>query len=454
VMIAMAGMYLAGTPTFESFATGTILVVAVAMVGSLTVLHAILSWLGDRVEKGGVPIIKDHPWNAAESGIWSKILDPVLRHPVVSVVLSAALLVFLALPAFRLHTANESVESLPQDVSSIQTYNRIQDTFPGGGIPAVVAVSSSGGPSPQVRRGIAAMAAQAKASPLFQPPITLQTFPDRSVVQVSIPVAGDGTDSRSNAAVDELRDKIIPATIGAVPGVTADVTGFTAESKDFNDVTKSHAPLVFVFVLSAAFLLLLFTFRSIVIPIKAIILNLLSVGAAYGVIVWIFQDGHLQSFLGFNSTGAIISWMPMFLFVVLFGLSMDYHVFILSRIREAFDWGMPTDEAVSHGIKTTAGVVTSAAVVMVAVFATFATLSLVFFKELGVGLGVAVLIDATLVRAVLLPASMKLLGDWNWYLPRWLEWIPRIGPGGVPDLPPADLRAGEPAPGLASDPSR
>ena len=278
--------------------------------------------------------------------------------------------------------------------------------------------------------------ARAKASSLFQPPITLDTFPDRSVVQVNIPVAGDGTDSKSNAALDELRDSIVPATIGAVPGVSADVTGFTAASRDFRDTTKSHLPLVFAFVLTAAFLLLLFTFRSIVIPVKAIILNMLSVGAAYGVIVWIFQDGHLQSFLGFHSTGAIISWMPLFLFVVLFGLSMDYHVFILTRIREAYDRGMPTDEAVSHGIKITAGVVTSAAIVMVAVFAVFATLSLVFFKELGVGLGVAVLIDATLVRAVLLPASMTLLGDWNWYLPHWLEWLPRVGPVAAPALPP------------------
>ena len=405
------------------------------------------------MEKGGVPIIKHHSWNASESGIWSRILDPVLRHPVISIVLSAGLLVFLALPAFRLHTANQSVESLPQDVSSIQTYNRIQDTFPGGGIPAVVVVSSANGPSPQVRHGIAAMVARAKASPLFQPPITLETFPDRSVIQVSIPVAGDGTDARSNAALAELRDTIIPATIGAVPGVTADVTGYTASSKDFNDATKSHVPLVFAFVLTAAFLLLLFTFRSIVIPIKAIILNLLSVGAAYGVVVWIFQDGHLESFLGFNSTGAIISWMPLFLFVVLFGLSMDYHVFILTRIREAYDRGMSTDEAVSHGIKTTAGVVTSAAVVMVAVFAVFATLSLVFFKELGVGLGVAVLIDATLVRAVLLPASMKLLGDWNWYLPRWLGWLPHVGPVGAPSLPPQTEDWGEAAPALPPNPS-
>jgi uncharacterized membrane protein YdfJ with MMPL/SSD domain len=379
------------------------------------------------------------------------VLDPVLRHPVISVLLSAGLLVFLALPALRLHTENQSVESLPQDVSSIQTYNRIQDVFPGGGIPAVVVVSSANGPTPQTREGIVRLVAQAKASPLFKPPITLDTFPDRSVIQVNIPIVGDGTDSKSNDALDELRDSIIPATIGAVPGVTADVTGFTASSKDFKDATKSHLPLVFAFVLTAAFLLLLFTFRSIVIPIKAIILNLLSVGAAYGVIVWIFQDGHLESFLGFHSTGAIISWMPLFLFVVLFGLSMDYHVFILTRIREAYDRGMPTDEAVSHGIKTTAGVVTSAAAVMIGVFAVFATLSLVFFKELGVGLGVAVLIDATLVRAVLLPASMTLLGDWNWYLPRWLEWIPHVGPVGAPALPPPPGHAGERAPTLAQD---
>jgi uncharacterized membrane protein YdfJ with MMPL/SSD domain len=435
VMIAMAGMYFAGTPTFQSFATGTILVVAVALVGSLTVLPAILSWLGDRVEKGGVPILKNRPWNAGESRAWKKILDPVLGHPVIAIVLAAGLLVFLALPALRIHTANESVESLPQDVSSIQTYNRIQQVFPGGGIPAVVVVSSDHGQTPQVRREIEQMAATARGNPLFKPPITVQTFPDPNVVQVSIPVAGDGTDSKSYDAVNELRDTIIPGTIGAVPGVTADVTGFSAESKDWTSVTKSHLPIVFGFVLTAAFLLLLFTFRSIVIPIKAIILNLLSVGAAYGVIVWIFQDGHLESFLGFKSSGAIISWMPLFLFVVLFGLSMDYHVFILTRIRESYDRGMTTEEAVSHGIRTTASVVTSAAAVMIAVFAVFATLSLIFFKELGVGLGVAVLIDATLVRAVLLPATMTLLGDWNWYLPHWLEWIPRVGPVGAPSVP-------------------
>jgi uncharacterized membrane protein YdfJ with MMPL/SSD domain len=426
VMVAMAGMYLAGASTFQSFATGTILVVAVAVVGSLTVLPATLAWLGDRVEKGGVPIIKDQPWNAGESALWSRILNPVLRHPVVSILGAGGLLVVFAIPAFSLHTANPGVETLPQDLSVIQTYNRIQDAFPGGPIPAVVAVSANDVTSPEVKGAIADLRKQAAASPDFEQPITTDISSDRTVEQVSIPLAGDGNNSQSTAALAALRDRIIPATIGAVPGATGDVTGYTADSEDFTDTMKSHAPLVFAFVLLAAFILLLFTFRSIVIPFKAIVLNLLSVGAAYGILVWIFQKGHLESLLGFESTGAIVSWMPIFLFVVLFGLSMDYHVFILTRIREAFDRGMPSDEAVAHGIKTTAGVVTSAAVVMIAVFAIFATLSLLIFKQLGVGLAIAVLIDATIIRAILLPATMKLLGDWNWYLPSWLEWLPQV----------------------------
>ena len=428
VMIAMAGMYLAGAPTFQSFATGTILVVAVAVVGSLTVLPAILAWLGDRVEKGRIPFLSKRSWNS-ESRVWSRILNPALRHPVVSVLVAGGLLVFLAIPAFGLHTATPGVDTLPQDLGVIKTYNRIQGAFPGGPIPAEVVVQADDVKSLEVVRAINDLKAQASASPNFKEPITTTTNTDHTVEVVDIPVAGDGTDAQSTAALAELRDKLIPATIGRVPGTTADVTGYTASSTDFNDAMKSHAPVVFVFVLSAAFLLLLFTFRSLVIPIKAIILNLLSVGAAYGVMVWIFQEGHLESVLGFKSNGSIVSWMPLFMFVVLFGLSMDYHVFILTRIREAFDRGRPTEEAVSHGIKTTAGVVTSAAVVMISVFAIFATLSLLIFKELGIGLAVAVLIDATIIRGVLLPATMKLLGDWNWYLPKWLEWLPKVGPG-------------------------
>jgi len=250
--------------------------------------------------------------------------------------------------------------------------------------------------------------------------------PNKQVAAVSIPLAGNGTDDASYRALAALRDHVIPATIGKIDGVSADVTGLTAQSKDFNNLVKARAPLVFAFVLTLAFCLLLVTFRSVVIPITAITLNLLSVGAAYGVMVWIFQYGHLEGLLGFTSLGGIVAWLPLFLFVVLFGLSMDYHVFILTRVREAYDHGQPTGEAVRHGIRSTASVVTSAAIVMVFVFGIFATLSAIDFKMLGVGLAVAVLLDATIVRAVLLPSTMKLLGDWNWYLPAWLEWLPRL----------------------------
>jgi RND superfamily putative drug exporter len=436
VMIAMAGMYLAGAPTFESFATGTIIVVAVAVVGSLTVLPALLAWLGDRVERGAVPIISKMPWNAGESGLWARILNPVLRHPVISVIASVGVLVTLAIPAFSLHLAVPGPTSLPQNIKVVKTYNRIQSTFPGDAIPAVVVIRSGNVTSPEVAQAIRELRERAAASPLFKQPTTLKVNPARTVADVEIPVVGDGNNVASNRALAALRDNLLPATVERLPNTTADVTGQTASSKDFNDTMKSHAPIVFAFVLSAAFVLLLVTFRSLVIPIKAIVLNLLSVGAAYGVLVWIFQYGHFESFLDFRSTGSITSWMPLFLFVVLFGLSMDYHVFILSRIREAFDRGHPTEEAVALGIKGTAGVVTSAAVVMVSVFAIFATLSLLIFKQLGVGLAVAVLLDATLVRGVLLPATMKLLGDWNWYLPKRLEWLPHVGPGDGEGLPP------------------
>ena len=243
-------------------------------------------------------------------------------------------------------------------------------------------------------------------------------------------------------ALAKVRDDLVPQTVGKVRGVEAVVGGDTAMTKDYNDMVKANAPIVFLFVLGLAFMLLLVTFRSLVIPVKAIVLNLLSVGAAYGVLVLVFQDGHGEKLLGFESTGAIEPWLPLFLFVILFGLSMDYHVFILSRVREAFDRGMTTEDAVSHGIRSTASTVTSAAIVMVAVFGVFATLSSIVFKQLGIGLAVAILIDATLVRAILLPATMKLLGDRNWYLPKKLGWLPHIEhePAVAPPLPRAPIR--------------
>jgi anti-anti-sigma factor len=443
VMIAMAGMYITGDPTFTSFGTGTIMVVAIAMLGSLTVLPALLSKLGDRVEKGRVPFHKgltreDH----GERGLWSAIVDRVLRRPVLSAALAGGALIVVAIPAFSLHTVNPGVQGIPRDLPIMQTYDRIQAAFPGDPLAADVAVTAPDVTSEEMRTAITRMRIRAASTGQLREPMTVTVNPDRTVAAVSMPIAGNGTDDASDAALATLRDDVIPATIDRVPEAEALVTGMTAQSADFNELMKSRAPLVFLFVLGLAFVLLLVTFRSIVIPLKAIVLNLLSVGAAYGVLVFVFQEGNFESLLGFESIGGITSWLPLFLFVLLFGLSMDYHVFILSRVREGFDRGMKTDAAVAHGIKSTAGVVTSAAVVMVAVFAIFATLSALEFKQMGVGLAAAVLIDATIIRAVLLPASMKLLGDWNWYLPRWLEWLPEVAhEPAVPTPAPAEAPA-------------
>ena len=424
VMTAMAGMFFTGSKTFSSFAIGTMIVVAVAMIGSVTVLPALLSKLGDNVNKGRVPFL--HRETARESRLWGWIVERVMRHPVITGGAATALLVALALPALGLHTATPGAQGLPQDMAVVKTYDRIQKAFPGGPAPASVVIRADDVTSPKVAGAIKQLGARATAEPSMGRPVSMSVSRSHHTAVLDIPLAGEGTDATSDRALMKLRDDLIPQTLGTVDGVKADVTGMTAGSKDFNDVMKSNAPIVFAFVLTLAFLLLLVTFRSIVIPIKAIVLNLLSVGAAYGVLVWIFQDGHLEKQLGFHSNGAITSWLPLFLFVILFGLSMDYHVFILSRIREAVDRGMSTDRAVAHGIKSTAGVVTSAAFVMVGVFSIFATLSMLEFKQMGIGLAVAVLIDATIIRGVLLPASMRLLGDWNWYLPKWLGWLPRV----------------------------
>jgi anti-anti-sigma factor len=445
VMIAMAGLYITGSAEFMSFGTGTIIVVAVAMVGSLTVLPAVLSKLGDRIEKGHVPFLKrlrkeDH----GERGLWSAIVERVLHRPLLWAGLATAVLVLLALPAFRLHTVESGVQGLPQDLPIMETYDRIEAAFPGEPLGAEVVVTAPNVESEAMRTAITRIRIRAIASGGFREPVTITVNPDRTVAAMSIPIAGNGTDDTSNAALETMRDEVIPASLEPVPDAEAFVTGITAGSVDFNDLMKTRAPLVFLFVLSLAFVLLLVTFRSIVIPIKAIVLNLLSVGAAYGVLVLVFQDGLFEGLLGFESIDGIVSWLPLFLFVLLFGLSMDYHVFILTRVREAFDRGMTTDGAVAHGIKSTAGVVTAAAVVMVGVFGIFATLSYIDFKMMGVGLATAVLIDATIIRGVLLPASMKLLGDWNWYLPKWLEWMPQVTPEpsvGAPVAAPSDAAA-------------
>jgi RND superfamily putative drug exporter len=428
VIVAMAGMFFAADKTYLSFGIATIIVVGVAMLGSLTVLPALLSRLGTNVDKGKIPFVHRFRNDAEGSRLWSWILRPTLRHPVMAVVLGGGALLLLALPAFRMHTAQSGFEALPKNAPTVETIQRVQDEFSNGNVtPALVAVKANTD-DPETQRAIAALKTKALASGEAKSPIDVEISPSHDVARVTIPLVGEGVDSESNAALATLRNEVLPATIGRLPEAEWAVSGLTAQSVDQNELLKSKAPIVFAFVLTFAFVLLLLAFRSIVIALKAIVLNLLSVGAAYGVLILTFQYGWGEGILDFTSNGGIAYWLPIFLFVILFGLSMDYHVFILSRIREAYDRGLSTEEAIESGITKTAGVVTSAAIVMVGVFFVFALMPILDMKEMGIGLAAAVLIDATIVRAVLLPASMKLLGDWNWYLPGWLEWLPRLEP--------------------------
>ena len=437
VMVAMAGMFLTGDAGFASFGAATITVVAVAMLGSLTVLPALLSKLGDNVDRLRIPFVHRLRRDDGEGRVWGAIIDRVLRRPALSAALAAGVLVALAVPAIQLHTANPNIDTYPQNL--LKTYKRMKAAFPGTQVAANVVVKAPNVDAPAMKEAIGQLEWRALSHGLMYEPIDVDVNEAKTVANISIPVRGSGTDSKSNEALAALRDEIVPVTVGSVSGAVAGVTGETAQSKDFNDQMKTVAPLVFGFVLLFAFVLMLVSFRSLVIAAKTIVLNLLSVGAAYGILVLVFQHGWGKQLLGFEFTGGIDPFLPILLFVILFGLSMDYHVFVLSRVREGYESGMTTDEAVAHGIKSTAGVVTSAAIVMVGVFAIFATLQMMIFKQFGVGLASAILIDATLIRAILLPASMKLLGDWNWYLPRWLEWLPRLEHEKTPEAPPAQV---------------
>ncbi len=424
VIAAVAGMFFGGSGIWTSVAIGTILVVAIAVAGSLTVLPATLGWLGDRVERGRIPLLSRR--RSGDSRLWGAILDRVLRRPALAAALAGGLLLVLAVPALSMRTEEGGPDDLPRSLAAMQTYDRIHEAFPGEPVRAVVAIDRGGAGAAAVRDGIARLREQAVATGLMAEPITAEESPSGHVTLVSVPLAGSGTNETSAHALRTLREEIVPSTVGSVAGVETAVTGPTAVSEDFKALLAERMPLAVAFVLVLAFALLLVAFRSPVIAAKAVVLNLLSVGAAYGLLVAVFQWGWGERLLGFDSTGAIVAGLPLFMFVVLFGLSMDYHVFILSRVREAYDRGLSTEDAVAHGIKTTAGTVSAAAFVMVAVFSIFVTLSIVHMKQFGFGLAAAILIDATIVRAVLLPATMKLLGRWNWYLPSWLGWLPRL----------------------------
>jgi uncharacterized membrane protein YdfJ with MMPL/SSD domain len=429
VIAAMAGMFFSGNAIFSSFGIGTILVVAVAMIGSLTFLPAVLSYLGQKgwLEKGRLPFIaKRRHKNQGESRVWNAILNRVLARPVASVLLAGGLLVALSIPALGMQFKEAGTEGMSRSQPIIQTLDRMDAAFPGGTLPATVAIKAKDVTTPEVQNAIKDLQQKAIASGQLSEPTSVEVNPDKTVAMVSLAIKGKGTDEASNRSLETLREDVVPATVGKLDNAEVAVGGMTAWSKDFLDTMKSHLPIVFGFVLAMAFILLLVTFRSIVVPIKAIVLNLLSVGSAYGILTLVFQDGHGEKALGFTSVGGITPWLPLFLFVVLFGLSMDYHVFVLSKVRELVDRGRSTEQAVAEGIKSTAGVITSAAAVMVVTFSAFATGSDQMMKQMGIGLAAAILIDATIVRAVLLPATMKLLGERNWWLPKRLGWLPKL----------------------------
>ena len=446
VMISLAGLLLTGIDLFTGIAVGTILVVGVAVAGSLTFLPALLSLLGSWADRGRIPFLGRHRTEARPSRLWATLVRQVVRRPLIWGGAATVALLALAAPALGMRTGSPAID-LPSRLPVVQTLGQIQRDFPGRPAPAQVVVTGGDVSGPGMRAAVAALQTRASAHGVIHRPVTAQLAGGGRGLLISVPLAGNGTDATSRRALLALRDRILPGTVGRVPGASYAVTGNTAGGYDFGAALRSRTPLVFAVVAGLALVLLMVAFRSLAIPLISIGLNLLSVGAAYGLVTLIFQDGRLQGLLGFTSFGAIIPWVPLFMFVFLFGLSMDYHVFILSRIRELRARGKPHREAVVGGIASCSGVVTSAAVIMVAVFSIFATLSIIELKMIGVGLASAVLIDATVVRGVLVPAALALLGEHSWYLPRWCS---RLLPAG------SQLAAGQaraPEVRLASEPT-
>jgi len=428
VCVAMAGMLFTGLAEFEAMGLASLMVVAVAMVGSVTVLPALLSLLGERVEKGRIPFLRRRSRRGnGQSRFWTAVLRRVLAKPLVSVLVATGALLAIAAPAVGMKTENLTLDQeFGNSLPIVGTYDRVNDAFPGGSEPAEVIVKAKDINAPEMKQALADFKAQAVSSGASRGPVDIKLHDAQNVAFVYVPLVGGSDQDKAAKSLEKLRDEVRPATLGKVEGVQAPITGQVAGSKDFNDQLLGSVVPVFAFVVVFAFLLMLLSFRSLTVAITSIVLNLLSVGAAYGILVAVFQHGWGASLVGAEGVGAIVTWLPLFLFVILFGLSMDYHVFVVSRIREARLRGRTTQDAIRHGVVTTAGVVTSAAVIMVAVFAIFGTLSMQSMKQMGVGLAAAVLIDATVIRGVLLPAVMALLGERNWYFPKWLHRLPDL----------------------------
>ncbi|CAN5571035.1 MMPL family transporter [soil metagenome] len=424
VVLALIGMLIIPTTIFRSLAAGAIFVVVAAVLASLTLLPALLGLLGDRVNALRVFRRKQVEGVEESHRFWDRITHGVMRRPVAALVIGAGLLLAAAFSYLDINTGFSGVSTLPDDTPSKRAFTVLAQEFSGGLNSPVEVVVDGDVASSGVSSGIEDLQASLANDRMFGPS-QVQPSEAGDTAIVSAPLAGDPSSRAATSAIERVRDDYVPAAFSDT-GAQVLVGGETAFSKDFFDLADRYTPIVFAIVLGLSFLLLTVVFRSIVVPIKAIIMNLLSVGAAYGLIVLVFQKGFGADLLGFRQVESIEAWLPLFLFSILFGLSMDYHVFLLSRIRERFDKTGNNTESVAYGLRTTGGLITGAAIIMVAVFAGFASGELVMLQQMGFGLAVAVFIDATIVRSVLVPASMKLLGDRNWYLPSWLQWLPDV----------------------------
>ena len=428
VVVAMAGMLIVPMNLFQSLGIGAILVVISAVMASLTLLPALLGLLGGRVNALRVPFIGrrlDRQVDESSGGFWNWMTRNVMRYPVISLVVVAGLMIAAAVSALDINTGGNGLDTLPEGTQVREAFELLEEKFSFGVAHPTEIVIDGDVNSQPVQAGIQRLRDAIATDPDFfgQPSLAVNEEGDLALLSTS--VAGDTVSDQAVGAVKRLRDKYIPEAFDGVPAealVTGDAAGFV----DFNQIADTYTPIVIAVVLGLNFILLSVVFRSVVVPVKAIIMNLLSVGAAYGLMVLVFQKGVGAGLLGFQQTDVIDAWIPVLLFCILFGLSMDYHVFLLSRVRERYDQTKDNAEAVAHGLRATAGLITGAAVIMVAVFSGFAAGELVMNQQLGFGLAVAILLDATVVRTILVPASMKLLGDWNWYLPNFLRWLPDL----------------------------
>ncbi len=419
VVLALLGMFLIPSTIFRSLAVGAILVVLVSVVAALTLLPAVLRLLGDRIDALRLPFIG----RRREGGFWARVARGVMRRPVVSLVASVVVLLAAAAPFANLNSGFAGVETLPAEFESKRGFDLLDEEFGFGTAPAQIVIEGNVD-SPEVRAAIERLETRLAGDDSFgRPDLTVADTGDLAVMTVLL--NGDESSSTATEGVQTLRDRYIPEAFAGAPAEVL-VGGDTAENVDFFAITDRYLPIVIGFVLGLSFLLLAVAFRSLVVPATSILMNLLSVGAAFGLLVLVFQEGIGAGLFGFDQVASIEAWLPLFLFTVLFGLSMDYHVFLLSRIRERYDQTGDNVGAIEFGVSSTGRIITGAALIMVAVFGGFAAGQLVMFEQMGFGLGVAVLLDATLVRSVLVPATMRLLGDRNWYLPRRLEWIPDL----------------------------